>query len=170
MSPQPGGYLTPKLTIPRIWQSFIPLSSYGVFQRGGYFVVDVIPDRLAVISLNTIYFYDSNKGESGYPTAVFVISARSSAPEALGWMPVGLPISCPMTFRLILLTEGVFRSWSPGSLVRLISAPIKYPFLLMICTAQLWEGVNTHNPTTLATSSWTGWTCNSAYSETKGSV
>lgn len=34
-----------------------------MFQRGGYFIVDVIPGTMAVISLNTIYFYDSNKGE-----------------------------------------------------------------------------------------------------------
>jgi len=49
----------------KIWQSFIPLSSFGVFQRGGYFIVDVIPDTLSVISLNTIYFYDSNKAVGG---------------------------------------------------------------------------------------------------------
>ena len=52
-----------KISASRIWQSFIPLSSFGVFQRGGYFIADVIPDTLAVISLNTIYFYDSNKGK-----------------------------------------------------------------------------------------------------------
>lgn len=49
----------------KIWQPFIPFASFGVFQRGGYFIVDVIPDKLAVISLNTIYFYDSNKAVSG---------------------------------------------------------------------------------------------------------
>ncbi|KAF9646747.1 hypothetical protein BDM02DRAFT_3156429 [Thelephora ganbajun] len=48
-----------------IWKSFIPFSSYGVFQRGGYFIVDVIPDTLAAISLNTMYFYDSNKAVGG---------------------------------------------------------------------------------------------------------
>jgi len=52
----------PNKPISRIWQPFIPFASFGVFQRGGYFIVDVIPDKLAVISLNTIYFYDSNKG------------------------------------------------------------------------------------------------------------
>ena len=45
-----------------IWRSFIPFSSYQVFQRGGYFTVEVISDEVAVISLNTMYFYDSNKG------------------------------------------------------------------------------------------------------------
>ena len=40
----------------------MPFPSYQVFQRGGYFSVEVIPDSVAVISLNTMYFYDSNTG------------------------------------------------------------------------------------------------------------
>ncbi|OBZ76592.1 Endopolyphosphatase [Grifola frondosa] len=46
-----------------IWKSFVPFNSYQVFQRGGYFSVEVIPDSVAVISLNTMYFYDSNTGK-----------------------------------------------------------------------------------------------------------
>lgn len=45
-----------------IWRSFIPFESFQVFQRGGYYSVEVIRNELAVISLNTMYFYDSNKG------------------------------------------------------------------------------------------------------------
>ncbi len=45
-----------------IWKSFVPFHSYQVFQRGGYFAVEVIPDAVAVISLNTMYFFDSNTG------------------------------------------------------------------------------------------------------------
>ncbi|KAK7695800.1 hypothetical protein QCA50_000438 [Cerrena zonata] len=48
-----------------IWRSFIPFSSYQVFQRGGYFSVDVIPGSVAAISLNTLYFYTSNKAVGG---------------------------------------------------------------------------------------------------------
>ncbi|CCM02492.1 uncharacterized protein FIBRA_04593 [Fibroporia radiculosa] len=44
-----------------IWRSFVPFESYQVFQRGGYFSVEVIPNSVAVISLNTMYLYDSNK-------------------------------------------------------------------------------------------------------------
>lgn len=47
---------------PSIWAKFIPFPSYQVFQRGAYFSVEVIPNAVAVISLNTMYFYDSNKG------------------------------------------------------------------------------------------------------------
>ncbi|TFY59676.1 hypothetical protein EVJ58_g5625 [Rhodofomes roseus] len=48
-----------------IWRNFVPFESYQVFQRGGYFSVEVIPAQLAVISLNTMYFYDSNKAVGG---------------------------------------------------------------------------------------------------------
>ncbi|KAH8094784.1 Metallo-dependent phosphatase-like protein [Cristinia sonorae] len=48
-----------------IWRAFVPFPSYQVFQRGGYFSVEVIPSSLAVISLNTMYFYDSNKAVGG---------------------------------------------------------------------------------------------------------
>ncbi|EMD40704.1 hypothetical protein CERSUDRAFT_111287 [Gelatoporia subvermispora B] len=48
-----------------IWRSFVPFESYQVFQRGGYFSVEVIPNAVAAISLNTMYFYDSNKAVGG---------------------------------------------------------------------------------------------------------
>jgi len=49
----------------RIWSAFVPFSSYQVFRRGAYYSVEVIPDEVAVISLNTMYFYDSNKAVGG---------------------------------------------------------------------------------------------------------
>lgn len=51
-----------------IWKSFVPFHSYQVFQRGAYYSVEVIPDQLAVISLNTMYLFDSNKGTSCVPS------------------------------------------------------------------------------------------------------
>jgi len=100
MLPQTGD-VTPKITVARIWGSFIPFSSYGVFQRGGYFIVDVIPETLAVISLNTIYFYDPNKGEHLSPSTLFfcctgVIGAEFR-PRSSGWLFV-LPASYPLAF------------------------------------------------------------------------
>ena len=32
-----------------------------MFQRGAYYSVEVIPDEIAVISLNTLYFYDAQR-------------------------------------------------------------------------------------------------------------
>ena len=48
-----------------IWQSFIPFSSYQVFQRGAYYSKDIIRNQVGVLSLNTLYFYEKNKGEWG---------------------------------------------------------------------------------------------------------
>ena len=53
----------------RIWKKFIPDEERHVFERGAYFAVDVIPDRLAVLSLNTLFWYDSNTCKS-VPLAV----------------------------------------------------------------------------------------------------
>ena len=47
----------------RIWKSFIPFHYLQVFQRGAYYATEVIPNQIAVIALNTMYFYDSNHGE-----------------------------------------------------------------------------------------------------------
>ncbi|KAF9485346.1 hypothetical protein BDN70DRAFT_871374 [Pholiota conissans] len=51
----------------QIWSQFIPFPYLQVFQRGAYYTVEVVPDQLAAISLNTMYFYDSNKVVSGCP-------------------------------------------------------------------------------------------------------
>ncbi|KAG8966443.1 Endopolyphosphatase [Tulasnella sp. 419] len=50
-----------------IWKNHIPFPSYQVFHRGAYFSREIIPNHLAAISLNTIYFYDSNKAVDGCP-------------------------------------------------------------------------------------------------------
>lgn len=48
-----------------IWADEIPEYELHIFQLGGYFSREIIPRRLAVISLNTLYFYDSNKVVDG---------------------------------------------------------------------------------------------------------
>ncbi|KAF9518808.1 hypothetical protein BS47DRAFT_1370951 [Hydnum rufescens UP504] len=49
----------------RIWSRFIPFESYQVFQRGAYFSLDIIPNELGALSLNTLYWYDNNKAVEG---------------------------------------------------------------------------------------------------------
>ncbi|KAG5221087.1 Endopolyphosphatase [Salix suchowensis] len=68
------------ITVNRIWKSFIPFPMYQVFQRGGYFHVEVVPNALAVISLNTMYFYDSNKGT---PRSTYSFSSSDGADSAI---------------------------------------------------------------------------------------
>ncbi|KAL1839010.1 hypothetical protein VTJ49DRAFT_1985 [Mycothermus thermophilus] len=48
-----------------IWRHFIPEEQRHSFEFGGWFLVDVIPNRLAVVSLNTLYFFDRNAGVDG---------------------------------------------------------------------------------------------------------
>ncbi|AEO54412.1 hypothetical protein MYCTH_2296960 [Thermothelomyces thermophilus ATCC 42464] len=48
-----------------IWRHFIPEEQRHSFEFGGWFSVEVIPDRLAVFSLNTLYFFDRNAGVDG---------------------------------------------------------------------------------------------------------
>lgn len=48
-----------------IWEDFIPQAQRHSFARGGWFFTEVIPGRLAVFSLNTMYFFESNAAVDG---------------------------------------------------------------------------------------------------------
>lgn len=49
-----------------IWSAFIPPASLASFHQGAYFSTEIIPDAVAAISLNTLYFYKRNHGTSQY--------------------------------------------------------------------------------------------------------
>ena len=72
--------------LPSIWRSFVPFPAYQVFQRGGYFAVEVVPNSMAVISLNTMYFYDSNTGMSPHTSYVTsrILTSRHDNHAAVG--------------------------------------------------------------------------------------
>lgn len=48
-----------------VWKKLIPEEQKHSFERGGWFYVEVIPNQLAVFSLNTLYFFDSNTAVDG---------------------------------------------------------------------------------------------------------
>lgn len=48
-----------------IWEKFVPEAQRHSFARGGWFFTEVIPNKLAVFSLNTLYFFDSNSAVDG---------------------------------------------------------------------------------------------------------
>ena len=48
-----------------IWQPFIPESQRHGFEYGGWFWTEVIPDRLAVLSINSMYFAENNAAVDG---------------------------------------------------------------------------------------------------------
>jgi endopolyphosphatase len=70
----------------QIWQQFIPEAQRHQFVRGGWFYVEVIPNQLAVFSLNTLYFFTSNSAVDG--------CARKSEPgfEQLEWLRIQLEL------------------------------------------------------------------------------
>jgi endopolyphosphatase len=47
-------------TYSQVWRQFIPEVQKHQFEQGGWFYVEVIPHKLAVFSLNTMYFFASN--------------------------------------------------------------------------------------------------------------
>ncbi|EME49141.1 hypothetical protein DOTSEDRAFT_68022 [Dothistroma septosporum NZE10] len=52
-------------TYSRLWRQFIPEVQKHSFEQGGWFYVEVIPHKLAVFSLNTLYFFGSNSAADG---------------------------------------------------------------------------------------------------------
>lgn len=44
----------------KIWRNFIPPEQMHTFDRGAYFFREVIPGKLVVISINTLYWFQSN--------------------------------------------------------------------------------------------------------------
>ncbi|KAK5092327.1 Endopolyphosphatase [Exophiala xenobiotica] len=61
-TPGPNKWTRKFLTI---WEKFVPQEQRHSFARGGWFFTEVIPNRLAVFSLNTLYFFDSNGAVDG---------------------------------------------------------------------------------------------------------
>ena len=62
MNPGPSRWTKKFLSI---WRQFIPEEQRHGFERGGWFYVEVIPNRLAVFNLNTLYFYSKNAAVDG---------------------------------------------------------------------------------------------------------
>ncbi|GME51198.1 Metallo-dependent phosphatase [Neofusicoccum parvum] len=80
-----------------IWRSFIPEAQRHQFQRGGWFQVEAIPNKLAIFSLNTMYFFDSNSAVDG--------CAIKSEPgyEHMEWLRIQLQILRERGMKAILI-------------------------------------------------------------------
>lgn len=44
----------------KIWAPFIPQNQFHIFSRGAYYFREIIPGQLAILSINTLYLYQSN--------------------------------------------------------------------------------------------------------------
>ncbi|KAJ5950928.1 Endopolyphosphatase Ppn1p-like protein [Penicillium vulpinum] len=80
-----------------IWNQFIPEDQRHTFVEGGWFTAEVVPGRLAVISLNTMYFFDSNSAVDG-------CNAKSEPGyEHMEWLRVQLKILRSRNMKAILM-------------------------------------------------------------------
>ncbi|CAO2650578.1 Nn.00g018700.m01.CDS01 [Neocucurbitaria sp. VM-36] len=80
-----------------IWRSFIPEAQRHQFQQGGWFSVEVIPGKLAVISLNTIYFFSSNSGVDG------CANKHEPGYEHMEWLRIQLQILRERGMKAVLM-------------------------------------------------------------------
>ncbi|KAI7477006.1 Endopolyphosphatase [Hortaea werneckii] len=71
-------------TYARIWRQFIPEVQKHSFEQGGWFYVEVIPNKLAVFSLNTLYFFKSNAAVDG------CASPREPGSQQFEWLRIQL--------------------------------------------------------------------------------
>ncbi|KAI0572948.1 endopolyphosphatase [Pyrenophora tritici-repentis] len=80
-----------------IWRGFIPEAQRHQFQQGGWFSVEVIPGKLATISLNTIYFFTSNSAVDG--------CAKKHEPgyEHMEWLRIQLQLLRERGMKAILM-------------------------------------------------------------------
>lgn len=127
--------ITVLLLILSIWGPYIPGSLYHTFARGAYFSAEVIPSTLAVISMNTLYFYDSNSVVDGCPPER-KSGKDDPGTEQLQWLEAQLdmyrdrgmqvwvmghvpptPVGCSMLHALARLND-VCSFAFPGELVR----------------------------------------------------
>ncbi|KAL1953664.1 hypothetical protein VTO42DRAFT_2375 [Malbranchea cinnamomea] len=81
----------------RIWRPFIPEEQRHTFIQGGWFYVEVIPKKLAVFSLNTMYFFKSNSAVDG--------CAYKSEPgyEQMDWLRVQLQLLRKRKMKAVLI-------------------------------------------------------------------
>ncbi|KAF2182222.1 Endopolyphosphatase [Zopfia rhizophila CBS 207.26] len=80
-----------------IWRNFIPEEQRHQFQEGGWFRVEVIPGKLAVISLNSMYFFDSNSGVDG------CADKHEPGYEHMEWLRIQLQILRDRGMKAILI-------------------------------------------------------------------
>lgn len=81
----------------KLWTHFIPEEQRHTFMQGGWFHSEVIPQKLSVFSLNTLYFFDSNNAVDG--------CAQKSEPgyQQMEWLRVQLQILRERGMKAILM-------------------------------------------------------------------
>ncbi|SPO22839.1 related to PPN1 - vacuolar endopolyphosphatase [Ustilago trichophora] len=75
-----------------IWQDHIPEYEFHTFEQGGYYVKEILPNRLAAMSLNTLYFYDNNKAVDGCVRTKKKSKEVDPGTAQLDWLEVQLDL------------------------------------------------------------------------------
>ena len=80
-----------------VWRKFIPEAQRHGFERGGWFSVEVITNRLTIFSINSLYFFSSNAAVDG--------CAKKSEPgyEQMEWLRVQLQFVRDRGMKAILI-------------------------------------------------------------------
>ncbi|KAG0290924.1 Endopolyphosphatase [Linnemannia gamsii] len=68
----------------KIWTEFIPESMAKTFARGGYYSVEAVADKITVVSLNTLYFYNPNVAVDGCK------AEEQPGTEQMDWLEIEL--------------------------------------------------------------------------------
>ncbi len=98
----------------RIWRYFIPNEQYHIFDKGAYYFVEVIPNKLAVVSLNTMYLYRSN------PLVDFCNDREEPGYQMFAWLGVVLKEFRERGMKCYLSghVPPVLKNYDPGCLSR----------------------------------------------------
>jgi len=80
-----------------VWRGMIPEEQRHQFSQGGWFSVEVVPRKLAVISLNTIFFFSSNSAVDG------CANKHEPGYEHMEWLRIQLQILRDRGMKAILM-------------------------------------------------------------------
>ncbi|KAF8954502.1 Endopolyphosphatase [Entomortierella lignicola] len=105
-----------------IWSEFIPEDQYHTFQNGGYYVIEVVPGKISVIALNTLYFFKSNAAVDG------CYDEEEPGTSQMDWLEVELEAMRRrgMTAYLSGHVPPARKSYSPTCFVRYTSIALRY--------------------------------------------
>lgn len=105
-----------------IWSVFIPESQYHTFQHGGYYASEVVPGKITVVALNTLYFFNQNAAVDGCD------NEDEPGTDQMDWLEVELE-SLRMRKMTAYLTGHVppaRKSYSPTCFVRYTDIALRF--------------------------------------------
>ncbi|KAG0298639.1 Endopolyphosphatase [Linnemannia gamsii] len=105
-----------------IWSKFIPESQYHTFQHGGYYVSEVVPGKITVFSLNTLYFFNQNAAVDG------CFNEDEPGTDQMDWLEVELESlrKRKMTAYLTGHVPPARKSYSPTCFVRYTDIALRF--------------------------------------------